>query len=267
MYCADQFERKFDHSYTGMFNPKSGHAEFGAFFIEPVQATGGYIIPPKGYFPRIAEACRQHGILVVDDEIQMGFFRTGKLWAMENFDVKPDIIVFGKALTNGLNALSGMWAREELINPEKFGPGSTHSTFSSNTLGTATGVEVMKILEEGDYENTVRQKGAYFLKLLQDLQKSHPEIGDVDSLGMAIRMEMCQSDGFTPNQALADRMFQLGLECATKMNGQTYGLVLDIGGYWKNAITLAPSLEITYEEMDLAHDLLDAIISESKRSI
>ena len=77
-------------------------------------------------------------ILIVDDEIQMGFFRTGKLWAIENTEVVPDIMVFGKALTNGMNPLSAIWAKEELISPDKFGPGSTHSTFSSNTLGTAT---------------------------------------------------------------------------------------------------------------------------------
>src|ERR1043165_3594933 len=99
-------------------------------------------------------------------EIQMGFFRTGKLWAIEHFDVKPDIMVFGKALTNGLNPLSGIWAKEELISPDKFGPGSTHSTFSSNSLGTAAGLEVMKIFAEDDYEKKVSEKGKYFLGLL-----------------------------------------------------------------------------------------------------
>ena len=84
-------------------------------------------------------------------------------------------MVFGKALTNGLNPLSGIWAREELIGPDKFGPGSTHSTFSSNSMGTAAGLEVMKIFKEGtkdgSYEQVVPQKGAYFLELLKDLQK------------------------------------------------------------------------------------------------
>src|ERR1035437_193502 len=82
----------------------------------------------------------------------MGFYRTGKFWAIEHFGITPDIIVFGKALTNGLNPLSGIWAREELITPELFPPGSTHSTFSSNTLGTAVALEALKMMEEGDYE-------------------------------------------------------------------------------------------------------------------
>jgi 4-aminobutyrate aminotransferase/(S)-3-amino-2-methylpropionate transaminase len=265
MACLKDFENKFDHEYTGAWNPKTGKSEFGGFFVESIQGTGGYVIPPKGYFEKLAKICKERGILLVDDEIQMGFFRTGKLWSMEHFGAKPDIIVYGKALTNGLNPLSGIWAKEELISPDKFGPGSTHSTFSSNSLGTATGLEVMKIFAEGDYEKTVMEKGAYFLNLLQDLKKKHKEVGDVDGLGLALRMEMCQADGYTPNRALADAMFQKGLEANLHLNGKKWGLVLDIGGYYKNVVTLAPSLEISYQEMDLAHDLLDLLITECKK--
>lgn len=265
LYCVQQIERKFEHEYTSWWNPKTQKSEFGAFFVEVMQGTGGYIVPPKGYFERLAKVLREHGILFVDDEIQMGFFRTGKLWAVENFNVAPDIMVFGKALTNGLNPLSAIWAREELISPDKFGPGSTHSTFSSNSLGTACGLEVMNIFAEGNYEKTVPEKGAYFLNILKELQRKHPEIGDVDGLGLALRMEMCQADGYTPNRKLADDMFQVGLEGNLSHNGQKMGLVLDIGGYCKNVITLAPSLEISKKEMDMAGELLDQLISQCKK--
>ena len=267
MYCIEQIERKFDHEYTGWWNPKTQKSEFGAFFIEVIQGTGGYIGAPKGYFERLAKILKERNILLVDDEIQMGFFRTGKLWAFEHIDASPDIMVYGKALTNGLNPLSGIWAKEELIAPDKFGPGSTHSTFSSNSLGTATALEVMKIFEEGDYATSVPEKGKYFLGLLKDLQKKHPEIGDVDGVGLALRMEMCEADGYTPNRKLADRMFQIGLEGNLRIHGQKMGLILDIGGYWKNVVTLAPSLEITKDEMDLAHDLLDMVITDSKKAL
>jgi 4-aminobutyrate aminotransferase-like enzyme len=266
MMCIQQVERKFEHEYAATWNPKTQHAEFGAFYMEAVQGTGGYIVPPQGYFEKLAKICQDHGILVVDDEIQMGFFRTGKMWAMEHFNVKPDVVVFGKSLTNGMNPLSGLWAKEELINPEKFGPGTTHSSFSSNSLGTATALEVMKIFKEGDYETSIPEKGAYFLDILKSLQKKHPEIGHVDGLGLALRMEMCQKDGYTPNRALADAMFQRGLKGNLNVNGQKMGLVLDIGGYYKNVITLAPSLNVTYPEMDLAHELLDLVLTECKQS-
>ncbi len=261
-FSIHEFERLFEHEYTGAWNPKTGHAEFGAFFIEPVQGTGGYIIPPKGYFTRLAKICRDHGILIVDDEVQMGCYRTGTMWAIEHFGIQPDIIVFGKALTNGLNPLSGIWAREDLISPEQFGPGSTHSTFSANPLGTAAGLEVMKIFEERDYATMVREKGADFLGLLKRLQATYPEVGDVDGLGLALRVELCQADGITPNRALADRLFQRGLEGNLRVNGESMGVILDIGGYYKNVLTLAPSLEISEAEMDLAYQLLDTLLHE-----
>ena len=265
--CIADFEALFEHEYTGAWNPKTGRSEFGAFFVESVQGTGGYVIPPKNYFKRLGAICKRHGILLVDDEIQMGFYRTGKMWAMEHFDVQPDIIAFGKALTNGMNPISGIWAREELIKPSVFGPGSTHSTFSSNTLGTAAGLAVMKLLSSGGYEAKVAQKSAYFLGKLAELAGKHPEIGEVDGLGLALRMEMCEPDGFMPSRRLADRMFQIGLEGDLSIGSRRMGLVLDIGGYYKNVITLAPSLEITTSEMDLAALALDQVVTRAKESL
>ena len=266
-WCIEEFERLFEHEYTGAWNPKTQRSEFGAFFVEAVQGTGGYIVPPKNYFRRLAAVCRERGILLVDDEIQMGFHRTGRMWAMEHFDVQPDIIVFGKALTNGMNPLSGIWAREELISPAVFGPGSTHSTFSSNTLGTAAGLAVMRLLTGSDFKKSVQRKGAYFLGKLAELKQRHREIGDIDGLGLALRMEMCEHDGATPSRALADRMFQIGLLGDLAIDERRMGLVLDIGGYYKNVITLAPSLEITTAEIDLAALALDQVLSRAKESL
>jgi 4-aminobutyrate aminotransferase-like enzyme len=263
-WCVGELERLFEHEYTGAWNPKTRRAEFGAFFVEAVQGTGGYVIPPRNYFKRIAAICRDHGLLLVDDEIQMGFYRTGRMWAIEHFDVQPDIIVFGKALTNGMNPLSGIWAREELISPDVFGPGSTHSTFSSNTLGTACGLAVMKAFATGDHGPSVMEKGRYLLQGLRELKMRHAEVGDVDGLGLALRVEMCEADGRTPNRGLADRMFQIGLDGQLAVCGRSMGLVLDIGGYFKNVITLAPSLLITRDEMDLAIQALDVVIRRAK---
>jgi len=203
----------------------------------------------------------RYGILMVVDDIQMGFFRTGKLWSIEHFGVQPDIIVFGKALTNGLNPLSGLWAREELINPKVFPPGSTHSTFNANPLGTAIGLEAMKMMHELDYASSVPKKGAYFLRGLEELERRHKVIGNVDGLGLALRMEICAEDGITPDRAFVDRMVDESLKGDLVHHGRRYGLVLDIGGYFKNVVTLAPSLDITYGEIDLAIALLDQLIA------
>jgi 4-aminobutyrate aminotransferase-like enzyme len=264
LYCVDQFARLFDSEYHAVWDGKAGECEFAAFFVEPIQGTGGYVVPPPGYFEKLGAILEARKILLVDDEIQMGFFRAGKLWALQHFNVKPDIVVFGKALTNGLNPLAGIWAREELISPAVFPPGSTHSTFNANPMGTAVALETLKMLDESDYEAMTMEKGAYFLAGLKELQRRHRAIGDVDGLGLALRMEICDpSDSFTPSKEIVDRMVEEGLKGDIDIGGRRYGLVLDIGGYYKNVVTIAPSLHITKDEIDLGLKLLDALLSRA----
>jgi 4-aminobutyrate aminotransferase/(S)-3-amino-2-methylpropionate transaminase len=260
LQCVRKFERLFETEYNGVLDTKTGQAEFAAFYVEPIQGTGGYVIPPPNFFRELKKVLDRHNILLVVDEIQMGMFRTGKLWSIEHFGVEPDVLVFGKALTNGLNPLSGVWAREALINPDVFPPGSTHSTFNANPLGTAIALETLKMVSEVDYGAAVTAKGAYFLEGLRDLQLRWPQIGDVDGLGLALRAEICEADGFTPNKALLNRMEAEGLKGDLEVDGRKYGLILDVGGYHKNVITLAPSLEITRAEIDLALRLLEAVL-------
>jgi 4-aminobutyrate aminotransferase/(S)-3-amino-2-methylpropionate transaminase len=262
-HCVRQFERLFETEYNGFWDPKTQQCEYAAFYVESVQGTGGYVIPPKNFFSGLKKVLDRHGILLVVDEIQMGFFRTGKLWGIEHFGVTPDILVFGKALTNGLNPLAGLWAKEELISPSAFPPGSTHSTFASNPLGTAVGLETMKMLAETDYEQMVMAKGAHFLEGLRALQRRHPQIGDVDGLGLALRAEICEADGFTPSKRLVDRMVEIGLSGDLRHRDKPIGLVLDIGGYYKNVITFAPSLHISPADIDLGLELLDQLLARA----
>ncbi len=261
--CLRQFERLFESEYYSLVNTKTRQCEYGAFFVEPIQATGGYVIPPKDYFVELKKILDRYKILLVDDEIQMGFYRTGKLWAIENYGVTPDIMVFGKALTNGLNPISAIWAKEELISPEVFPPGMTHATFSSNPLGTAVGLEVMDLIEGSDFATSVPLKGRYFVSRLKNLQKKYPQIGEVEGMGLALRIEICQKDGFTPNRELTDAIMNIGLSGELKAGGKKHGLVLDVGGYYKNVFTLAPSLYITEQEIDLAVDLFEEALQKA----
>ncbi len=262
LYCLQQFERLFESEYYSVVNKKTKNCEFGAFYIESVQGTGGYIVPPAEYFSGLKEILDRYNILLVDDEVQMGFFRTGKLWGIEHFNIVPDIVVFGKALTNGLNPLSGIWAKEKLISPNVFPPGSTHSTFSSNPLGTAIGLETMKLIEESDFAVQVPKKGEYFVSALRRLAKKYPQMGDVSGLGLAIRIEICQKDGFTPNKELTDAVTNIGLSGQLTAGGKKRGLILDVGGYYKNVFTLAPSLYIKEEEIDLAVSLFEEALKK-----
>jgi 4-aminobutyrate aminotransferase-like enzyme len=258
--CVQRFARLFETEYNGVLDTKTNQVEFAAFYVEPIQGTGGYVIPPPNFFIELKKVLDRYGILLVVDEVQMGLYRTGKLWSIEHFGVQPDVLVFGKALTNGLNPLSGLWAREELINPTVFPPGSTHSTFSANPMGTAVALETLRMCAETDYATMVAEKGTYFLDGLRDLQRRWPQIGDVDGLGLALRCEICEADSYTPNKPLLDRMEAEAMKGDLEVGvGRPMGLILDVGGYHKNVITLAPSLEISREEIDLSLKLLDEL--------
>lgn len=264
-YCVQKFARLFESEYNGVWDPKAGKSEYAAFYIEPIQGTGGYVIPPMNFFVELKKVLNEHGILLVVDEIQMGVYRTGKLWSIEHFGVSPDVLVFGKAITNGLNPLSGIWAREEMINPTIFPPGSTHSTFASNPMGTAVALETLKMAEEENFAASVTLKGAAFLDGLRQLQKKHAIVGEVDGLGLALRMEICRDDSFTPDKATLDWMSDEGMKGDMIVNGRKYGLVLDVGGYHKNVITFAPNLNISFEEINLAIELLDQLLTRAER--
>ncbi len=263
--CVKNFARLFETEYHGVWDPKAGKCEYAAFYVEPLQGTGGYIVPPMNFFKGLKKVLDQYGILMVVDEIQMGVYRTGKLWSIEHFGVTPDVLVFGKAITNGLNPLSGVWAKEEIINPTIFPPGSTHSTFASNPMGTSVALEVLKMVSEDDYETMVMAKGAYFLQGLQELQREFKIIGDVDGLGLALRLEICAEDGFTPDKAMMDKINEEAMLGNLMVGQQNYGLVLDVGGYYKNVITFAPSLHISYAEIDLSIELLRQLLVRATR--
>ena len=119
----------------------------------------------------------------------------------------------------------------------------------------------MKMSEEDDYEKIVEKKGKAFLSRLKTLQKKFPKIiGNVDGMGMALRMEICKTDGYTPDRELTDRIFAAGMKGGIQTSKGKFGLVLDVGGYYKNVFTIAPSFGITDAEMNLSMELFEILI-------
>lgn len=261
-FCVKQFARQFESEYKALYDPKTGDCEFKAFFAEPILGTGGYINAPEWYFKELKEILDAHNIMLVIDEVQMGMFRTGKWWAIENYGVVPDIMTFAKSITNGMNPLAGFWAKEKYIAPDVFTPGSAHSTYCSNPLGVRAAYEVMNIVEEQekDFETEIPRKSKIFMKGLNYLKSKYKEVGDVGGIGFALRMELTEKDGFTPNRALCDAMQEEGLKGDLSYNGKKCGLVLNNGGFFKNIITLVPQLYITDEEIEMAIDLMDQLL-------
>lgn len=262
-YCVKQLRREFEDGCSGLYNHSTKHSECGAFFVEPVQGSGGYIVPPKGYFKELKKVLDDFGVLFVADEIQMGMYRTGKLWSIEHFGVKPDVITFSKSLTNGMNPLGGMWAKEELINPTVWPAGRTHSTFCNNPIGMRAGYEVMSYFEENSekIEREVQEKGKYFLDGLKTLEKRHKTIGTVDGLGLALRIECTLEDGYTPDPKLCHDILTEGYKGNLSYRGEKCGIILNTGSHYKNSLTLVPPITITYEEIDMAIELIDQLFT------
>lgn len=262
-FCVKQFARQFESEYKAIYDPKTKECEYKAFIAEPILGTGGYINAPKWYFKELKQILDEYGIMLVIDEVQMGMFRTGKLWAIENYGVTPDVMTFAKSITNGMNPLSGFWAKEKYIAPDVFTPGSAHSTYCSNPIGVRAAYEVMNIIEEEEYEleREIPRKSAKFMEGLTYLKNKYKYIGDVGGIGFALRIEITEDDRYTPNKTLCDAMQEEGLKGDLTYNGKKCGLVLNNGGFYKNIITLVPQLYITDAEIDMAIELLDQILT------
>ena len=260
-YCVKQFAKNFESEYNSFYDKTTGECEYKAFIAEPCLGTGGYINPPIGYFKELKKVLDEFGIMLIIDEIQMGMFRTGKLWAIEHYGITPDVITFAKSLTNGMNPLSGFWAKEKYISPDIFPPGSAHSTYASNPIGMRAGYEVMSIIEEEEsiLEKEIARKSKKIMDGLTILKNKYSNIGDVGGIGFALRIEITEKDGFTPNKKLCDAIQEEGLKGDLTYKNQKCGLVLNNGGFYKNILTLVPSLYISDNEIDMALALLDEL--------
>jgi 4-aminobutyrate aminotransferase-like enzyme len=121
----------------------------------------------------------------------------------------------------------------------------------------------MKLIEESDFSTSIPRKGQYFVAQLKKLQKKYPQMGDVGGIGLALRIEMCEKDGYTPNKELTDKITNLGLSGTLNVGGKRRGLILDVGGYYKNVFTIAPSFYITEEEIDLGVELFEEALNRA----
>jgi len=265
MFCLQQFEKLFETEYYGVVDKKTNACEFGAFYVE-ASRDGRLCCAAEGIFLRPEEDSSTGTISSLwTTRSRWDFYRTGKFWRWNISMSSPTSSSSGKSLTNGMNPISAYGQRRNSYPPKVFGPGSTHSTFSSNPLGTTTGLATMKLMEENDFATEVPKKGKYFISKLRALRKKYPQIGDVDGLGLALRIEMCQKDGYTPNKALTDAIEEIGLSGHALGRREEAGARARRGGYYKNVFTLAPSLFITEKEIDLGVELFEEALSRAIR--
>jgi ornithine--oxo-acid transaminase len=157
-----------------------------AVLIEPIQGEGGVIIPPAGYLRQVLEACRQNNVLLMLDEIQTGLGRTGKLFAFEHEDARPDVVIIGKALSGGFYPVSAVLADADLLG--LFTPGEHGSTFGGNPLGAAVARAALQVIREEDLAKRAEELGTYFQEQLAEIPSPH--VKEVRGKGLLIGVEL-----------------------------------------------------------------------------
>jgi 4-aminobutyrate aminotransferase len=221
--------------------------EVAAIVVEPIQGEGGYIVPPPAFFQGLREVASRHGIVLVVDEVQSGMGRTGRMFALEHFGVKADVVNIAKGIASGL-PLGVTCARADMM---AWPPGAHASTFGGNPVACAAALATIKLLKEQFIANAAAV-GAHLLQGLRALQAKHPLIGDVRGMGLMIGVELVK-DRATKERAtearaaLVQTMFRRGI------------LILGAG---KNAVRFAPPLVLTKAQADTVLRLFDESMAE-----
>jgi len=211
--------------------------ETAAILVEPVLGEGGYVVPPSYFLPGLRRLCDKYDILCIADEVQCGFGRTGKFFAIEHWEVMPDILVRAKAMDSGF-PLSGIAAPLALM--ERWRPGSHGGTYGGNAVACAAAAATIQVIrEEGLVENAARQ-GELLLSLLRSVQERFEVIGDVRGLGLMVACEFTTADG-QPDKATAKAIVNHCLE---------NGLMLLTCGPYDNAVRWIPPLIVSAEQIE-----------------
>lgn len=174
---------------------KQGPETVAMFIAEPVQGAGGVIVPQDDYFPRIREICDQYDVLLVVDEVITAFGRTGKLFALDHYDVQPDLLQFAKGITSGYLPLGGIGMSDEIAEVVKASdtPWMHAYTYSGHPTTCAVGLATLDIVEKEDFPGQAASKGAYLLDRLHTELDGHPHVGEVRGKGMMCGVELVEN--------------------------------------------------------------------------
>ena len=220
--------------------------EIAALFVEPIQGEGGYHVPPPGFLPALRGLCDRHGILLVADEVQTGFGRTGKLFAVEHWGVEADILCLAKGIASGM-PLGAIVARGDVMD---WPPGSHASTYGGNPVSCRAALATLELLER-EYITNAAERGKQLRAGLLELKRKFAAVGDVRGLGLMQAMDIVRPGPTpTPDAALRDSVVQAAFR---------RGLLLL--GCGESALRFCPPLCISSAQVQTALSILDAIFS------
>jgi len=244
MWCTDYLENQV-LQLGGTTN------QIASIFVEPIQGEGGYVVPPKEFLPNLRKICDSQGALLVFDEVQTGFARTGKMFACEHFDTVPDILVMGKALGGGV-PLGAIIAKHEIM--RKWRPGSHSSTFGGNAITMAAGLAHVEAIIEENLAERATKLGDYAMKLLKEIAQKREIIGDVRGKGLMIGVELVKNQ-YTkePHEA-------------TNIQGKCWraGLMTITSGFYGNVFRIAPPLCISKAQLEKGFEVFEQALKDEE---
>ncbi len=244
-YCLQALDGVIRHCSSG---------DLGAVIVEPYQGAAGFIFPPDGWLKRLETWCRERELLLIVDEVQSSFGRTGKLYAIQWEDVRPQLLCLGKGMGSGMPS-SGLAAEARIF--EAMGVGELSSTWGGNPLASAATLAVLDVIEEERLPERALRVGSHLKEKLEALQEEHPCLGDVRGKGLVIGLEIVDlGDGYSPDPELARRILHVAAE---------NGLLLGKVGLYGNVIRVAPPLVISEEEADMGVKIIDRALGEAAR--
>ncbi|HZK02232.1 MAG TPA: aspartate aminotransferase family protein [Anaerovoracaceae bacterium] len=232
--CSLECLRELQWTFDYLIHPEN----VAAVIMEPVMGEGGYVVPPKKYVDELSKLLKKHGILLIFDEIQSGFGRTGKMFACEHFGIVPDIMTMGKAIAGGL-PMSCIASTKEIMSTWE--PGMHGTTFGGHPVCTSVALTILELFKEENILDNVNEQGAYMKERLMEMKEKYPIIGDVRGLGLMVAAEFVNPEDNSPSAAHLNAVRDY---CFSK-NMLTLGC-----GVYGNGFRFATPLNVTREDLD-----------------
>lgn len=243
-WCLDELEL--------LLATQTAPQETAAVFIEPIIGEGGYVVPPASYMKALRDLTKKHGILLVIDEVQSGFGRTGKWFGHQYFDIEPDVMTVAKGLASGM-PISGVISRLDLMS--RWVPGSHGGTYGGNAVSCAAAVATIQAMKEEKMLENAQMRGAQLVAGLSHLREKYPQIVDIRGKGLMIGSEFRDAKG-NPDKKFTKAVQH---ECSNR------NMLLLTAGPWDNTIRWIPPLVVTKEQMDEALNIFETSLAAAAK--
>ncbi|MEO7003670.1 MAG: aspartate aminotransferase family protein, partial [Ktedonobacterales bacterium] len=244
--CCHSWEKALDRLFLTRVAPE----QVAAMIVEPVQGEGGFVVPPAEFLPSLRAICDKHGIVLIIDEVQTGFGRTGKLFATEHSGIEPDLMLLAKSLAGGM-PLAAVVGRAEIMDAPL--PGGLGGTYGGNPVACAAALATIEVFERDQLADRGKHLGDLVLERLRGWREHYPLVGDVRGLGAMVAMELVRDRAArTPATAEAGQLL---------VEARTRGVLLIKAGLYDNVIRLIMPLVTTDEELAEGLDAIEASLA------